>query len=242
MLSSLKETIYLVSTGVIVTFVSSILILRFATRLTNAINTSPLPLWQVFVLVPVALYLHSKHYWLFKMRIHNTRPAPVYPHRDPVFGLDWIIDMSKALKTHTLLQFWDSLLTRLGGTFWVQNVGDWLVITNEPENVKAVHATRFEDWHVGGIRHKVISLTLGPRAIFAVNGQEWHETRAMIRPSFVRNQIADLECTDRHVDNFLARLPTDGTKVDLQQLLYRFTMDVSTDFMQVLADCGLDGE
>ncbi|KAF7536374.1 hypothetical protein G7Z17_g13059 [Cylindrodendrum hubeiense] len=205
---------------------------HFVSRLTNNIHvSSPLPLWTAALAVPVALYFRSKHYWLHNIRIHNTQPALVYPHRDPVLGSDWITDMMKAVKAHKILQVWDSLFYTVGSTYWAQNIGTWIVMTNEPENVKALLSSQFEKWEILGVRQKVIQLAVGPRGIFSVNGGEWHEARSMIRPSFVRNQIADMECMDRHVDNFLKRIPRDGGKVDLQELFYMFTMDVATDFM-----------
>ncbi|KAF4464289.1 cytochrome P450 52E1 [Fusarium albosuccineum] len=162
------------------------------------------------------------------MRVYNTRPAPVYPHRDRLLGTDWIIDMSKAIRSHTILRVWDNLFYNVGGTFWVKNVGAWIVTTNEPENVKALLSSQFEAWHIRGLRQKVMVLALGPRAIFSVNGQEWHDARAMIRPSFVRNQITDLECTERHVEAFLARIPRNGDMVDLQELFYMFGHSTNT--------------
>ncbi|KAH7176635.1 cytochrome P450 [Dactylonectria macrodidyma] len=165
------------------------------------------------------------------MRIHNTQPAAVYPHRDPILGTDWITDMVKAVRSHKVLQVWDSLFYTVGSTFWAQNVGTWIVMTNEPDNVKALLSGQFDRWQILGIRQKVTQLAVGPRGIFSVNGGEWHEARGMIRPSFMRNQIADMECTDRHVDNFLRKIPRDGARVDLQELFYLFTMDVATDFM-----------
>jgi cytochrome P450 len=165
------------------------------------------------------------------MRIHKCHPAPIYPHRDPLLGTDWITSMSRALKSHTILQVWDRLFHTVGNTFWVQNIGAWILMTNEPENIKALLSTQFETWPIGGIRQKALIMAVGPRGIFSVNGREWQMARGMIRPSFVRNQIADLECTDRHVENFLGRIPRDGGNLDLQELLYMFTMDVSSDFM-----------
>ncbi|KPM36510.1 hypothetical protein AK830_g10070 [Neonectria ditissima] len=190
-----------------------------------------LPLWAVPLVVILALYLRSKYLWQHGMRIHGTKPAAVYPHRDPILGTDWLVDMGRAVRAHTILQVWDSLFGSVGATFWAQNVGAWIVMTNEPDNVKALLSGQFETWQIRGVRQKVLSLATGPRGIFSVNGAEWHEARAMIRPSFVRNQIADLECTDRHVDKFVERVPRDGRRVDLQELFYMFTMDVATDFM-----------
>ncbi|CAM1501817.1 Fc.00g038010.m01.CDS01 [Cosmosporella sp. VM-42] len=190
-----------------------------------------LPIWSIIFLAPLAWYFRRKYYWLHKMRIHKCQPAAVFPHRDPFLGIDWISNMVKAVRSFTILQVWDRYFHTIGNTFWAQNVGDWILMTNEPENVKALLQSQFETWPIGGLRQKVLIMALGPRGIFSVNGKEWHTARSMIRPSFVRNQIADLECTDRHVENFLERIPRDGGKVDLQDLFYLFTMDVSTDFM-----------
>ncbi|GKT96422.1 cytochrome P450 [Colletotrichum tofieldiae] len=52
-----------------------------------------------------------------------------------------------------------------------------------------------------------------------------------MRPTFVRNQIADLNCFERHVGDLIGRIPKDGGTVDLQALLYMMTMDSATDFM-----------
>lgn len=104
-------------------------------------------------------------------------------------------------------------------------------MTNEPENVKAILSGQFSTWPIGGVRLRASVTAIGPGGIFSVNGEDWHRARALIRPSFVRDQIADLECTDRHVESFLRRIPRDGSSVDLQGLMYLFTMDVSTDFM-----------
>lgn len=189
------------------------------------------PLWSALFVVPIFIFVRTRHFWLRGTRIHSCEPAMVYPHRDPVLGTDWLKDMTKITRANRLLEVWDGLYARLGNTFWVQNIGVWILMTNEPENIKTMLASEFETWAIGGPRQKISVLALGPHAIFAVNGAEWQHARAMIRPSFVRNQIADLECTERHVENFLGRMPKDGSAVDLQDLLYKFTMDVATDFM-----------
>ncbi|KAI9172280.1 Cytochrome P450 monooxygenase himC [Paramyrothecium foliicola] len=194
-------------------------------------HVSALPLWATIPIAAVFSYASRKHLALRNMRRHGCKPAPMYPHRDRVLGTDWLFDMSKAVKSHKLLETWDNLFQKVAGTFWIQNVGSWIIMTNEPENIKALLAGQFESWPIGGLRQYFALLALGRHAIFSVNGAEWQHARAMIRPSFVRNQIADLECTDRHLDHFLAKIPRDGSKIDLQKLFYMFMMDISTDFM-----------
>ncbi|KAM4065338.1 cytochrome p450 [Hirsutella rhossiliensis] len=192
------------------------------------------PPWLAVMLAAVVLVARERHRQLRKMRILKTQPAAVFPHRDPVLGLDWVRLMKAALRSDTLLETWHDLFTKsVARTFWVNTIGSWVLMTCDPDNIKAVLAGQFETWPVGGVRQRTVSLVLGPHAIFSTNAGEWARARALIRPSFMRNQIADLECTDRHVENLLARLlsPPHGDKVDLQALFYMFTMDTSTDFM-----------
>ncbi|EHK18878.1 uncharacterized protein TRIVIDRAFT_210109 [Trichoderma virens Gv29-8] len=188
-------------------------------------------LGAAIVVIPIFALFRRRHHYIRGTRVNGCKLAAVYPHRDPILGLDMLSISVKALKEYRLLQLWDDLLKTYNGTYWFSSMGKWMLITSEPENLKTLLSTRFEDWPMKSLRQQVSILTLGPHAIFAVNGPEWQHARAMIRPSFVRNQIADLECTDRHVENFLARLPRDGSKFDIDKLLYHFTMDVATDFM-----------
>jgi hypothetical protein len=194
-------------------------------------NTAMPPIWIAFITMPIFLVCRGKLYWAQQNRFRKTKQAPVYPHRDPILGTDWIFDMAKALKAYRILEVWDGFIASIGHTFWYQSVGSWGLVTDDPENLKAMLSTNFEDWPIAGIREKSITLAVGPHTIFSINGKEWQKSRAMIRPTFVRNQIADLQCQDRHVERLLAKLPRDGSKVDLQELFYKFTMDSATDFM-----------
>ena len=60
-------------------------------------------------------------------------------------------------------------------------------------------------------------------------------SRALIRPQFAREQIADLDSFDLHLQHFWMHLPveSDGwTKVmDFRVLLARMVMDVATEFL-----------
>jgi cytochrome P450 len=70
----------------------------------------------------------------------------------------------------------------------------------------------------------------GNLGIFNSDGQAWHDARARLRPVFYRERISDLECFERHVENLLPLLDTDGQAVEIKDLFLRFTLDVSADF------------
>lgn len=53
----------------------------------------------------------------------------------------------------------------------------------------------------------------------------------MIRPNFTREQVADLEAFERHIQNLFSIIPRDGSAVDLQELFFRFTIDSATEFL-----------
>lgn len=154
-----------------------------------------------------------------------------YPHKDPIFGLDAFFEALNALKTHTLLDLYSSRFASCGTTHSTLLLGKWVLMTNEAENVKTILGTKMEDWPIDGPRLLSTLPVLGPDSIFTSNGEPWHRARAMLKPSFVRDQVADLHCFDRHIRNMLAAIPEEGTTFEIQSLLLNMTMDSSTDFL-----------
>ncbi len=122
-------------------------------------------------------------------------------------------------------------LDTVGRTHWNVLLGSWALLTCEPENVRAILSSSFDDFPIAGPRLYAILPAVGPRSIFTSNGKAWHDTRAMMRPSFVRDQVADMACFERHISNLLDSIPRDSTTFDLQSRLMCMTMDSSTDFL-----------
>lgn len=184
-----------------------------------------------FVLVKLTLNLLTKFRFYTRARSLGCGYVAVYPHKDPILGLDWFLESLRALKQHDLLNLYSKRFDRYGNTHYNIALGRWLLMTNESENVKAILGTKIDDWPIAGPRLLAVLPVLGPKSVFSSNGKDWHDARSMIRPSFVRDQVTDLRCFERHVNNLVAKIPTDGSTVDLQQLLQAMTMDSSTDFM-----------
>lgn len=72
--------------------------------------------------------------------------------------------------------------------------------------------------------------------IFTAEGEAWAHYRNQLKPQFTRGQVSDLEAADRHLQILFKALPQEDSagwieKVDIQPLIYRFTMDVSTEFL-----------
>lgn len=167
-----------------------------------------------------------------RARAKGCLSAPCYPHKDPFLGLDLLIPVIRAFKENTVIYNFQRRFEKYGHTHWSIAFTDWTINTEDPENIKAI-LTNIDDFPIAGPRLHTVLPLLGSESIFASNGQAWHNARSMLRPTFVRDQIADLECFDRHISNLLRAIPRDGSTFDMQKLLLDMTMDSSTDFMYV---------
>lgn len=55
--------------------------------------------------------------------------------------------------------------------------------------------------------------------------------QALVRPSFTKVQVADLDTFESHIQNLIAKIPRDGSTIDLQPLFYQLTLDSATEFL-----------
>ncbi|KAL8706503.1 MAG: hypothetical protein Q9201_000435 [Fulgogasparrea decipioides] len=161
---------------------------------------------------------------------HGCKPPSKYPVRDPIFGLDVIYDSIRAVKRRTFLSDKLAHYDAYGYTHSSRLTTMPVIVTIEPENIKAVLLTNFKDFVVGTPRRRAFSPVLA-NSILIADGAEWEHSRAFLRPSFARSQVGDLATLEFHVKNLLDLLPRDGSTVDLAEIFFRFTADVTTDFM-----------
>ncbi|KAH7322504.1 putative cytochrome P450 [Stachybotrys elegans] len=160
--------------------------------------------------------------------LHGCQPIhAVYPSR--WLGVSFIFDNARHFQERNYLQALTRQFQNVGWTHEVRMLGGASIWTIEPENLKVMLSIRFKDYSLGN-RTEVMGPLLG-RGVFVTDGEEWQHSRALLRPSFTRDQVANLGMIERHVQNLLLLIPPDGETVELQQLFYRFTMDSSTEFL-----------
>lgn len=104
------------------------------------------------------------------------------------------------------------------------------LMTREPEHIKTILTSKFADYGKGEQFHEVWSPFLGD-SIFTTDGQLWSNSRALIRPMFVKDRVQDLDIFDKWACTLLDKLPPAGQTVDMMDLFYRMTLDVTTDFL-----------
>jgi cytochrome P450 len=153
------------------------------------------------------------------------------PFAIPTFGIEIIISQLRAFKGKRFLEHWRQVLANSNAhTISMTMLGSTCFLTDDPENIKALLATKFNDYSLGKERIDELSSYLG-YGIFTNEGKAWKHSREMLRPCFERSQVADISVFERHTASLIKLLPTDGSTVDLQPLFHELTLDVATEFL-----------
>ncbi|KAK8137928.1 cytochrome P450 [Apiospora sp. TS-2023a] len=163
------------------------------------------------------------------------------------FGLDIVRDQVNATMNHKNLEMWTKLLAdKPEYTAETTIVGKRLFFTADPENIKAILASQFTDYGKGKPFHDEWSEFLGD-SIFTTDGERWHASRQLIRPQFVKERISHLDCFESHLETFFKAMAHgealngetqkvdlesgNGKVIEISDLLFRYTLDVATDFL-----------
>lgn len=163
-------------------------------------------------------------------RASGCLPTPSVPDWDPVFGLGFTYEFVTTDMLHRqLIAKFLHRFDQYGHTFSATLAGTRLLATCDPENIQAMLTTH-SDIFTNRVRQKPAEKFMG-QGIFLSDGEAWRRSRALVRPNFAREQIADLAALERHLQTLFGLLPQDGSVVDLMPLFFSFTMDTSTEFL-----------
>ncbi|KAF2190337.1 cytochrome P450 alkane hydroxylase-like protein [Zopfia rhizophila CBS 207.26] len=177
---------------------------------------------------------------------HGCASPKNLPSKDPIFGLDTVVENVKTMKNHCRMRAIQTQARNYGHTFQSFPFGRRTLTTTSARNIQTVLSLEHEKFGVRPIRGPAEAMT-GP-GIISNDGKVWEHARAMIRPAFTRAQIADRELFDAHIERFFSLLPTDGTAVDLQPLFDRLILDASSEFIfgesfgSLLPSCPIDSQ
>ncbi|KAA8899641.1 cytochrome P450 52A5 [Sphaerosporella brunnea] len=147
------------------------------------------------------------------------------------FGIDETLKVFEYARKHQNRELWEMRFKEFNNhTMEVRVLGKRIIMTAEPENVKAVLATQFLDFGKGETFHQQWQAFLGD-SIFTTDGKEWSASRHLIRPQFIKDRVSDLHIFERHTQRMLSLIPRDGSKIDISELFFRVTLDAATDFL-----------
>jgi cytochrome P450 len=102
-------------------------------------------------------------------------------------------------------------------------------MTSDDVNIKAILATQFTDYGKGEKFNRDWQQFLGD-SIFTTDGDQWHFSRQLIRPQFIKDRLTDIKIFEKHSQTLLSILAGSGP-VDVVDTFFRFTMDASIDFL-----------
>ncbi|OJJ30782.1 hypothetical protein ASPWEDRAFT_160541 [Aspergillus wentii DTO 134E9] len=180
----------------------------------------------LLVVKKLALFIHNRKF----ASQHGCQPASSERNKDPILGFDRVRAMLKASKEHRFLDYSHNRFMQNGFTYEAFMLTRRVIHTADPKNLQVILATNAKDYSIGKRRMNSFRPLLG-HGIFAADGKQWEKSRALLRPSFTRDNIADLDIFERHVANLVNCVPADGATVDLQDLFFRMTIDSATQFL-----------
>jgi hypothetical protein len=150
--------------------------------------------------------------------------------------LPWGIDLAYDVTTHAMkdqiYEMWVGTFAKFArpGLYTVEaGVGERVIMTADPENIKAILATQFKDYGKGEQFRKDWHAFLG-NGIFTTDGQLWHNSRQLIRPQFVKDRLSDIEIFEEHAQVLMSKIGQ-SQEIDTLDLMFRFTLDAATHFL-----------
>ncbi|CAH0046358.1 unnamed protein product [Clonostachys solani] len=203
------------------------------------LNWPFLVLWAAVALSGVCIdrYRRSRRFGKLRGCQTSHKQAQV---KDPFIGLDFIHErVIRGLSGRRLLDCIEKF-KQYGSTYSVDRLTYQVVQTCDPENLKQVLATGFDDFALPSSRVSVMGELLGS-GIFTLDGDLWSHARAILRPSLAKHKMDRLpSILEHHVQQFLTHIPRQGEEVDLQPLFFELTMDIATEFLMGYSSNMLD--
>ncbi|RAL67971.1 hypothetical protein DID88_008695 [Monilinia fructigena] len=192
----------------------------------------------IFILYVIYLVvgdlIHSQRLRIRAKKL-NCQPPPILKNNLPL-GIDQVTRALEALATKSFPPDTQKKHKEVNALTYRNSIlGKDGFATIDEQNIKAMLGTQFPEFDLGAPRIDNFLPFLGP-GIFAQDGKDWEQSRALMRPQFVRDNLSDLEMEERHFQVLLTALPEAGQdgwlgKVDIQPLLFRFTLDTATEFL-----------
>ncbi|KAI1333290.1 glycoside hydrolase family 20 protein [Xylariaceae sp. FL0255] len=179
---------------------------------------------------------------LRRLGVRATRASNPGP-----FGLRLVWAQVKATMQYKNLQAFRGVVAdKPAYTAEANLFGRRIIFTADAENIKAILATQFHDYGKGEPFHREWKEFLGD-SIFTTDGDAWHASRQLLRPQFSRERISDLDTFESHLEILFKAIANggaldgpyqkvdlaagNGKPLDISDLFFRYTLDVSTSFL-----------
>ncbi|TGO26885.1 hypothetical protein BPAE_0051g00200 [Botrytis paeoniae] len=156
---------------------------------------------------------------------HGCEPPPSYPQDEES---ELVKSRTDATKNGSLMDLYIEHFGLYGKTWEEHFLGAKIINTMEARNFQQVTALAFQDWGKASTTH---STPFFGKGIFFMNGAEWKHARELVRPTFSKTEVSDVEIIGKHVDRLIEMIPRDGSTIDLQLPLRKLFLDTATEFL-----------
>ena len=131
----------------------------------------------------------------FKQK-YGCKEPPLVP--GGFLSIKLLLDLLKTKSEGTMLEYAEHFFSLVKSqTFKLKLATVPIIFTQDPENIKAVLATQFNDFALG-TRHAHFKPLLGD-GIFTLDGDGWKNSRLLLRPQFAREQVAHVQTLEPHL-------------------------------------------
>jgi cytochrome P450 len=164
-------------------------------------------------------------------KANDCKPVRRWPLKDPFLGLDYWWALNQAAKRRRLLDWLREQYDKYGSTYYTRLHITDVISTCDPENLRAMHTTKYADFAVDSRRELAFLPLLGRHSVLLANGHQWEQKRAMLRPSFSKEQYSNTDLYERHVSRLIDSVKKQDCKVDLARLFLCLTVDITSEIM-----------
>lgn len=183
------------------------------------ITSVPLALTGTCVAL-LAAHLLYKHLRLQRLSYSGGCSPPAEFPRPfwDFYGVSTFLALGNAFKAHRYFEAVQETYASVGETTFTSKVlGSTIICTIDPKNLQNVFSTNAKNWGVS-MRRDGFDGYIG-RGFLTTDGTEHEKWKEFVKPSFSREIAWDHKAYERHFGAMLAKIPRDGSTVDLQELL-----------------------
>ncbi|KAK0481271.1 cytochrome P450 [Armillaria novae-zelandiae] len=195
-----------------------------------------LPSW-IFFVVPLAAQLFfavvRNYYTSFTVERDAAAQGAIMVPGVQGSSMSILRQMSDSFKNGYPDEIFQKWSEEYGHTYTFNFFSDKQMFTTEPEHVKALLATQFQDFEKGHTFYGAEESLLGA-GIFNSDGEGLSFHRTMTRPLFNKDRISDFDNFERHAVSTISQIKSrlrEGYPVDFQDAVARFTLDSSTEYL-----------
>ncbi|KAJ7485209.1 cytochrome P450 monooxygenase pc-2 [Mycena galericulata] len=233
----------------------------FLNNVLPLLELGPLPLWSrvlaAIMAQPASVvigYIYNEYQQARDAASRGAAPIPLVHDKWGGLGLTLVSEMMNSFRTGYPVDFLRHWFDQYGNTVMAKILFESEITTLEPEYIKAILATDFNNYWKDPNSTRILQSLLG-NGIFNTDGEHqepgqfltpcidcrviikdemWKFHRSLARPFFSQERIRDFDIFDDHAGQAISLMRNrlaEGHPIDFQDVVSRFTLDSATEFL-----------